>query len=653
MAEVVIPQRPKRPSNIRRLPQASSTPAAFTGEEQDVLKVLAETHPQYKDRAVTWRTYLDCYEGTNLQRYLHQHLRESTKSVDLRRARLYYLNYCQPVIDLYTHYIFSKPAIRKESPEEVLQTQSHEGLVDQYMALAGGLGELGGLPANEDLSEWRQWLRDVDRKGQSMDRFMAETSRYAGVFGLVYVLIDLPQTGSKLETEQQRLDLGIRPYLSMYFPTEVPDWGLDADNRLIWIRFREPLEEKVDPFKSRDKIKSQKSKSMGQRGTPPARSGTQNLQPLDGIYRTWTRDQWFVHKVEDGHVEELNSGPHPVGEVPVVPVYNKRLSSYPFLGQSLISDISRINISILNWSSLIDEEIYQKTLNILAIQRQSTDKAEISIGSDNVLEWDGGAAPFFLTPSSDPGSFIATMIDRCREEIYRLAKLGGGLGLVSPQNVPSGTAQAFEFNETNRTLAERADEIESAENAIHRMWHRWLGLDWQGVVDYPEDFSVESFADELEIAMKAKQQVRSPTFKREVEKKIARKMMHNVNPMMQNVFGLEIDLLPELVIGPFGPMYFTPDQNPQATPTTVEDISRSPLEQGPQDEGNAEEAPGDLEQVDQQSETEKAAIKQAQEAQSGGDEDKEVKPTAKKSEDDSKASTRRARRRKKAKEKKE
>src|SRR5207237_6694439 len=146
------------------------------------------------------------------------------------------------------------------------------------------------------------------------------------------------------------------------------------------------------------------------------------------------------------------------------------------------------------------------------------------------------------------------------------------------QAVHSGVAQAFEFNETNRTLAERADEIEVCENLIHKFWHAWLGLEWEGTVDYPDDFSVESLADELDIVLKAKQQVRSPTFKRDLEKKLTRKMMHNASPVDLLTYQLEIDALPELVITGFGPMYFDPSQTPSATPASAEQISQSPLQ---------------------------------------------------------------------------
>src|SRR5207237_8895797 len=110
---------------------------------------------------------------------LPHHLRDNDTSLSLRKNRLYYLNYTQPLVSLYVHYIFSKPAIRKESPQEVLSTQAWEGDILAAESLASGEGELGSLPENPQLSEWVTWLKNVDRQGTSIDRYMADASRYA------------------------------------------------------------------------------------------------------------------------------------------------------------------------------------------------------------------------------------------------------------------------------------------------------------------------------------------------------------------------------------------------------------------------------------------------------------------------------------------
>lgn len=161
------------------------------------------------------------------------------------------------------------------------------------------------------------------------------------------------------------------------------------------------------------------------------------------------------------------------------------------------------------------------------MQRSPTNPSEIIIGSNNTLEYDG-APPFFLAPATDPGAFIQAQIEKAVQEIFRLAKLGGGLG-VEIQSQRSGIAHAYEFNETNRTLAEKADELEKAENLVHKYYHSWMQESWNGSVDYPDSFSVESFDVELNLANSAKQTISSETFHNEMDKRVVRKILHNIN----------------------------------------------------------------------------------------------------------------------------
>jgi hypothetical protein len=274
-------------------------------------------------------------------------------------------------------------------------------------------------------------------------------------------------------------------------------------------------------------------------------------------YRTWTRDEWRIHDVEGNQVTFVDSGKNPLGEVPVVVVYNRPSSRYGFLGQSLLYDIARLNIAILNLDSLIDESVYQSVLNILVIGRQPDEREELVTGPNNVLEYAGDRPPYFLSPSTAPIAFMEDRIQRFREEIYRLAKLGGGLGL-EPRSAPSGVALAFEFNETNAVLAERADELENAEQGVHRLWYKWLDADFRGLIDYPDDFAVQSFQEELQLVTAGKQAIRSPLFRKELEKRAARRLLRNAAPDLIDEIGREVDFIPEAVESFTGPVFYDP-----------------------------------------------------------------------------------------------
>src|SRR5207237_4649746 len=211
-----------------------------------------------------------------------------------------------------------------------------EGDILAAESLASGEGELGSLPENPQLSEWVTWLKNVDRQGTSIDRYMADASRYAFTFGHVYIVVDMPRVDQTIFTEEDRARLGIRPYLTTYFPTEMTDWGLDDNGQLAWCRFREPLREKQDPFAPRPSApisgSTQGSHIIGRLGQSPDMTTSATIAKADGVYRTWTTSEWFIHEVKNQKVALLAQGTHPVGAVPVATLYNKRHSTYPFFG---------------------------------------------------------------------------------------------------------------------------------------------------------------------------------------------------------------------------------------------------------------------------------------------------------------------------------
>jgi len=503
----------------------------------DLAKILLARHTQYVNSSGLWSKYHDCYQGRSMAQHIKRHLRESKASLQQRVKRAYYLNYCEPIVDLYTHYIFSKPAVRKENRDSISVSAATSETLPSFVTKTSNENTL--KPQNE----WETWLEDVNRKGDGISRFMSNATKYSLVYGHAYLLVDMPKTDKDIVTEKDRLDNNVTPYVVLLYPEDITNFSLDDRGKLIWVRIKESPPDTTDPFSPK---KSEGKKSLLKNTTyimGKENAGIEHL--LEGekevYFKTWTRDGWFHHKVTKEGAFLIGQGTHPLGEVPVVPLYNSHLTKFPFYGSSLISDIADINVAILNWSSLIDEEIYQKCLNILCIQRSAgSDKEEIVIGSNNALEWDGTTPPFFLAPATDPGAFIQTQIDRMRDEIFRLAKLGGGLGLdLNTQR--SGISHAYEFNETNRTIAEKADEVERAENEVHRLWFKWLGKTWDGIIDYPDTFSVESFDSELNLAMTSKDAVSSTTFHQEMEKRVVKKILHNVSSNITEQIFKEIE----------------------------------------------------------------------------------------------------------------
>lgn len=546
-------------------------------ELQDVsADTLTATHPIYNAFVERWLEYLDLYEEENLERYVFRHIRESQESHAARIKRISYRNFCAPVVDLYIHYLFSKPINRSTGQPRTAAPTPEPDVAPtapvrkkKHLTLVQKPGS--GLAGSNLQQEWEGWLKDVDRRGTTMDRFMADADRFALIFGHIFIATDMPRISEQPRTEAERRAQSLRPYLVPYFPTETPNWQLDEDGSLVWIRFREMSQGQTDPFAGRDRWqqKAQQNVQMfadyrlikeGQQGI--------SMNPVKNArYRTWTRYGWFLHEIKGRKVELIDQGEHGLGVVPVEPLYNRRYSRYPFVGQSLLNGISRLNVEILNMDSLITESVYQNVINILVMRRQPTDQSEIVIGANNVLEYSGDVPPFFLTPSAAPLQFMEGRVQTLREEIYRLAKLGGGLGL-EPRAMSSGIEAAFEFNETNRMLADRADEAENTETKIHRHWYRWMGGEFTGTVDYSDDFSVQSFQEELQLVTTVKQTLRSPTARKEMEKRAAKHVLHNLDDETMEQIRRETDFIPESVESFSGPVWYDPIQQQVKQPGT-------------------------------------------------------------------------------------
>jgi len=516
--------------------------ANYRESSEDLKKILEQTHPEYTKYRHRWELYEDCYSGgPDIVRWIHRHLRESLTSVRQRKARAFYPNYCQTIIDAYMSYIFRKGVVRQPEPGEdrgPVLTPSPPSSPDESAFLAPD--QEAARVATEPLhkrkkkrsliaEELEEFWKDVDQCGTPIDRFMAEVGIWMLTYGQYHVIVDMPRTKEEPANEQQRREMKLHPYLVKVSPLCLTNWEYGEDKKLLWIRIREEISEELDSFSERKK---------------------------GGIcqYRTWTRNEWHIHRITGDKVEYRGGGNHPLKEVPLVTFYCGETPPLSPIGNSFLRDIGPINLAILNWGSLIDNEAYERCLNILVMERSQLTPGEIVIGTNNVLEYNmGGTPPHFLTASTEPASFIQNMIREAVQEIYRLSRLGGLTGRVT-REARSGVAYKFESNEANQAIASKADRLEAGERRIHELHEKWLGREWEGVIDYPEEFGIESVEEEVALLTQVKGQFRSPTLKRLLEKKAAVKLLGKLPKSTMETVDIETDTLEEVkpTFSPFG-----------------------------------------------------------------------------------------------------
>jgi len=314
-------------------------------------------HPEYEFMLPRWVFYLNSYEGgedyVSNTEYLFTHARETVEDRNYRLHRAVYYNYCRSIIDVYVSHLFKKEVIR-----ESRDTGYHE------------------------------FLRDIDLRGNSVDSFMAGfVAPMALVFGTVYVLVDLPVVEDKLGSSYDESQRGIRPYANLVLPMDLVDWELDRFGQFNWVKIREAVPPQLSPLGAREKPRHQ--------------------------YRIWTRNAWFLIN-EDREFLNPHGGegePHPAGVVPIVPVRAERSFTRELAGVSALADIAHCCRKIYNLASLLDEFLYKQCFSFLA---WPGDVNTEELGASNVATYDPAtkALPAYISPPTDPASFIESQIDK-------------------------------------------------------------------------------------------------------------------------------------------------------------------------------------------------------------------------------------------------
>ena len=429
---------------------------------------VERTYETYNEFCDGWNFYLNSYEGGEdylRANYLYRHIKEDESDFRDRIQRSYYHNFCRTVVDTYIAHIFRKAnAIHRRA---------------------------------DDGGEYERFLSNVDACGSSMNVFMQEqVAPAAQIFGQVFVVVDKPKFSGELKSKAEEREKGLEPYLVTIDPRDVVDFQLDSRGNFLWVRIRELKEQASDPF---------------------YQSNVSEVEEF--VYRTWTREGWFLH---DSQGKLVEADEHPLGRVPVVVVHNVESRKYPGFGVSALSDIAPINRSIYNWCSLNDEFLYRQCFNILAMPEMPGVKRR-KIGPGNALTYpiDAARPPHYIYPPVEPGEYLLRNIDAAIRQIYRLAVLGSAWGFETAQNV-SGISKAYDLYQTNENLVKKAKNLEQAEAEIGVLWGLWEGKEgFKPTVEYPTDFKISDMAEDLKNDFAVLKMNISESFNKAVKKRAA------------------------------------------------------------------------------------------------------------------------------------
>lgn len=407
----------------------------------------------------------DAYYGTGgfaNGDYLVAHRRETVVKYESRKSIAYYLNYVAPVVNSHVDPIFKKEPAR-EYPE----------------------GD----------KRFSAFMGDTDMLGTDMTSFMKRAALVSKLKGVAFLVVDSPK--EQPTTLAKQLEERAFPYVYVVEPDMVTDYTLDRFGRIVSFTYKEP----------------QDDTTMGSNGM-----ATQKYNQ-----RTWTKTTWTLTNDKG---EEKESGVNPLNKVPIIPLFSRKMVPGEILPMSEFYSIARANARIYNLCSELDEILRNQSFAILTYpgQKQPNSNQDVTVGTETMLGYSPEAtnAPAFIAPPADPANMIMSQIDRLIKEIYRMAALDSVVATVDgTQTKTSGVAKQWDFEKTNRMLADFATNCEDAEKAIVDLYNAWTNSNIEYTATYGDDFGIDDVNEELDKATKALDLLIGGQFDVEIKKRLA------------------------------------------------------------------------------------------------------------------------------------
>jgi hypothetical protein len=326
--------------------------------------------------------------------------------------------------------------------------------------------EFGSL---SDMPEVDAFIEDADLDGRSIDAFMKDVSTWASVFGHTWVLLSKPNIGAL--TRADELNAGVRPYASVLSPLSVLDWqwkrNITGYYELTMFKYIEDVNGTVQTLKE----------------------WTQDT------ITTWEVD--FDEKKVHSEVVEVNG----LGKIPAIIAYAGR-SPVRGLGTSDITDIADLQKFIYNMVSEAEQTVRLDSHPSLV----KTPDTQAGNGAGSLINMpenlDPGLKPYLLEYSGGSIDSIYKSVEQSTDAIDMMSNTGSVRAKTA--KTLSGIAMQTEFQLLNAKLAEKADNLQLAEEQMWKLFAMYQGYVWDGVIEYPDSFNITDEAQEYQNLKTAK-----------------------------------------------------------------------------------------------------------------------------------------------------
>ena len=458
------------------------------------IEILDREHPDYTARKAMWERYADFYEGgeairRNASRYLPKRQKEPLEVYYERMGRAFYENYLGSIVDWY-----AATLVRTE-PQILLE--------------------------GDGLEFYNLFLDDCDLAGTDLVEFFRNVFLRALIYKQAYVLVDFPRVEGPYRTRAEEDAAGrSRSYLVPYTPLDIPNWKVDAAGNFEWLVIKS--RERFQPaFDSAEEIERTTWTYFDRQGYRQYRL---DLQP---------------GKPARPHIEVplAAAGPHALSAQNRVPMVSFQLSD---------------GLWLANKAALLQQEHFDKSnalswalhMGLFAMPVVYSDREWHQVVGESYYIQLGPTDRFGWTePEGKVYQIAQDNLERLKDEIYRVCYLMVQAGGREAQNLgQSGVSKERDYSVTQEVLRAYGDLVKDAMKNTLRLVaaarQDALAVEVKGL----DAFDIRHLSAELDDATRLRELVdSSPTFRKELQKRLALRYLDDSGPGLKNQIVKEID----------------------------------------------------------------------------------------------------------------
>jgi hypothetical protein len=467
------------------------------------IETLDREHPDYAIRKIMWRRYADLYTGGEVMRinagfFLPKRQKEPAEVYYERLSRVFYENYIGSIIDWY-----AATLLRAEPMIALTGAEQQEGFYNLF-------------------------LDDCDLSGTDFVEFFRKAFLQALIYQQSFVLVDFPHVDSANGSFQSRAEEDAagksRAYLVNYTPLDIPNYKMDSTGNLEWVvirtkeRFQQSFDDPAEVHRTTWTYFDRQEFRKYQLDTYPG-GGSDRITSVGS------------------EVPLVESGPHAlsaVGKVPIIPI---TVSD----GLWLANKGALLQIEHFNKSNALSWALHMGLFAMPVIYSERDwhqvvgESYYIQLGPQDRFGW--------TEPEGKVYQIAQSNLDSLKDEIYRVCYLMVQAGGNESRNLgQSGVSKQRDYSITQEVLRAYGDILKGAMKHTLQMVagarEDEIGVDVRGL----DQFDIADLSTELQDAQQILQIVPdSPTFRKEVQKRLALKMLDDSEPALKNQIVREID----------------------------------------------------------------------------------------------------------------